>query len=64
MLAERRDLLGEESPFPLEEIYEKRISKLDARDLWAGKMRVPHDRYQWPLVLALAVSPMASARTR
>jgi len=47
-------LSAESSPFPLEELYEKRISKLDARDLWAGKVRVPHDRYQWPLVLALA----------
>ena len=47
-------LSAEASPFPLEELYEKRISKLDARDLWAGKVRVPHDRYQWPLVLALA----------
>ena len=47
-------LSAETSPFPLEELYEKRISKLDARDLWAGKVRVPHDRYQWPLVIALA----------
>ena len=47
-------LSAETSPFPLEELYEKRISKLDARDLWAGKARVPHDRYQWPLVIALA----------
>jgi len=47
-------LSAEASPFPLEELYGKRISKLDARDLWAGKVRVPHDRYQWPLVLALA----------
>jgi len=38
---------------PLEELYEKRITKLDTRELWAGKLRVPHDRYQWPLVLAL-----------
>ena len=47
-------LSAESSPFPLEELYEKRISKLDTRELWAGKVRVPHDRYQWPLVLALA----------
>ncbi|MCA8979001.1 MAG: VWA domain-containing protein [Planctomycetes bacterium] len=38
---------------PLEELYEKRITKLDTRELWAGKLRVPHDRFQWPLVLAL-----------
>ena len=47
-------LSAESSPFQWEELYEKRISKLDVRDLWAGKVRVPHDRYQWPLVLALA----------
>jgi Ca-activated chloride channel family protein len=47
-------LSAESSPFPLEELFEKHISKLDARELWAGKIRVPHDRYQWPLVLALA----------
>ncbi|MCH2106131.1 MAG: VWA domain-containing protein [Planctomycetes bacterium] len=47
-------LSAETSPFPLEELYEKRISRLDSRDLWAGKVRVPHDRYQWPLVIALA----------
>ncbi len=42
------------SPIPLEEIYEKRISRLEGRDLVAGKERIPHDRFQWPLVLALA----------
>ncbi len=42
------------SPIPLEEVYEKRISRLEGRDLVAGKERIPHDRYQWPLVLALA----------
>jgi Ca-activated chloride channel family protein len=46
-------LSAEASPFPLEELYAKRISKIDARELWAGKVRIPHDRYQWPLVLAL-----------
>ena len=46
-------LSAEASPFPLEELYRKRISKMDSRELWAGKVRVPHDRYQWPLVLAL-----------
>lgn len=38
---------------PLEEIYDKRISKLEARDLQDGKERIPHDRFQWPLALAL-----------
>src|SRR5262249_48290719 len=42
----------ESSPIPLEELYEKRITKLETRELFAGKERIPHDRYQWPLVLA------------
>lgn len=42
----------ESSPTPLEEIYAKRIRGLEARELVAGKERVPHDRFQWPLVLA------------
>jgi Ca-activated chloride channel homolog len=46
-------LSAESSPVPLQEIYEKRIQKLDRRDLFAGKEKVPHDRYQWPLALAL-----------
>jgi Ca-activated chloride channel homolog len=46
-------LSAEASPFPLEELYDKRISRIDARELWAGQVRVPHDRYQWPLVIAL-----------
>ncbi|MAF65929.1 MAG: hypothetical protein CMJ84_09780 [Planctomycetes bacterium] len=46
-------LSAEASAIPLEELYEKRISKLESRDLWAGKVRIPHDRYQWPLVLAV-----------
>ena len=45
-------LSAETSPTPLEELYEKRISKLEGRELVAGKERIPHDRYQWPLVLA------------
>jgi len=43
---------AESSPIPLEELYEKRISKLEGRELFAGKERIPHDRFQWPLVLA------------
>ncbi len=38
---------------PLEEMYQKRMSRLEAQTLWAGRERIPHDRYQWPLVLAL-----------
>ncbi|MFM7281235.1 MAG: hypothetical protein ACKO32_05585, partial [Planctomycetia bacterium] len=44
----------ENAPFPLEEIYNKRISRLEGRELEAGKERIPHDRYQWPLVLSAA----------
>jgi Ca-activated chloride channel family protein len=46
---------------PLEELYEKRITRLDTRELWAGKLRVPHDRYQWPLVVALGCMLLESA---
>jgi len=46
-------LSSESSPIPLEELFEKHISGLEGRELWAGKERVPHDRYQWPLVLAV-----------
>lgn len=42
----------EMSPIPLEELYEKRISKLEGRELEGGQERIPHDRYQWPLVVA------------
>lgn len=45
-------LAADASPTPLEELYEKRISKLEGRELFAGKERIPHDRYQWPLALA------------
>jgi Ca-activated chloride channel family protein len=47
-------LAAEASPIPLEELYEKRITKLEGRELFAGKERIPHDRFQWPLVLAAA----------
>lgn len=47
-------LTAQSSPIPLEEIYEKRIATLEGRELVAGKERIPHDRYQWPLVIALA----------
>ena len=39
---------------PLEELYDKRISRLEGRFLEDGKERIPHDRYQWPLAVALA----------
>ncbi len=42
------------SPVPLEEIYAGRISRLEGREMGQGIDRVPHDRYQWFLVLGLA----------
>jgi Ca-activated chloride channel family protein len=39
---------------PLEELYDKRISTLEGRELGGGEEWVPHDRYQWALVLAAA----------
>jgi len=45
-------LAANDVALPLEEIYEKRISRLERRQLQDGKERIPHDRYQWSLVLA------------
>jgi Ca-activated chloride channel homolog len=45
-------LSASQAALPLEEMYEKRMSRLETRALWAGRERIPHDRYQWPLVLA------------
>lgn len=39
---------------PLEELYDARISRLEGRELTSGRERIPHDRYQWSLALALA----------
>ncbi len=46
---------------PLEELYEKRMSRLETRALWAGRERIPHDRFQWPLVVALGCLLLESA---
>lgn len=46
-------LSASRSALPIEELYEKRMSRLETRALWAGRERIPHDRFQWPLVLAL-----------
>ncbi len=46
-------LSTEESATPLEELYRARISKLEGRDLSETTRRVPHDRYQWTLCMAL-----------
>lgn len=46
-------LSASESPTPLEDLYRARISRLEGRASEGGERRVPYDRYQWPLVLAL-----------
>lgn len=38
---------------PLEELYQMRISRLEGRELAGGEEFVPHDRFQWVLVLTL-----------
>lgn len=43
----------EQSPRPLFELYDKRISRLDRRNLEGGLERVPLERFQWPLAAAL-----------
>ena len=40
---------------PLEELYRRAIAPMEGRDIVDGKERVPRDRYQWPLVLALVL---------
>ena len=47
-------LAATSSALPLEEIYQKRIALLEGRLLHEGKERIPQDRFQWPLVLAVA----------
>jgi Ca-activated chloride channel family protein len=42
------------SPTPLEELYDLRISRIEGRELDGAIEYVPHDRYQWFLVAALA----------
>jgi Ca-activated chloride channel family protein len=43
-------LSTEDAPLPLEELYTKRIARLDRRDIAGSVERVPHDRYQVPLL--------------
>ncbi|MCZ6596195.1 MAG: VWA domain-containing protein [Planctomycetota bacterium] len=44
----------EEHPTPLEELYAARIARIEGRELVGGMERVPRDRFQWALALALA----------
>ena len=46
-------LSTEMSATPLEDLWRARISKTDRRVVGDGRQRIPHDRYQWTLVLAL-----------
>lgn len=43
-----------QSVTPLEELYEKRITRLEGVELGSGEEWVPHDRFQWALVVAAA----------
>lgn len=43
-----------QSVTPLEELYEKRVTRLEGVELGSGEEWVPHDRYQWALALAAA----------
>ena len=45
-------LSTEESATPLETLFERRVARLDRRDLEGGVQRVPHDRFQYTLALA------------
>ena len=38
---------------PLEELYARAIRPMEGREIIDGKERVPQDRYQWPLGIAL-----------
>lgn len=38
---------------PLEELYQRAIEPMEGRDIVDGKERVPLDRFQWPLALAI-----------
>lgn len=43
-----------QSPTPLSDLYELRIRRIEGREYESGEERVPHDRFQWFLALALA----------
>jgi Ca-activated chloride channel family protein len=46
-------LSAEEAVTPLEDLYRTKISRLEGRELSSGERRVPYDRYQWALALAV-----------
>lgn len=44
-----------QTPLALEKLYQRHIQTMEGRTLAQGKERIPHDRYQWPLVVAAAL---------
>ncbi|HEX6885563.1 MAG TPA: VWA domain-containing protein [Planctomycetota bacterium] len=46
-------LSAEEAPTALEDLYRARVSRLQGREIEGGERRVPYDRFQWPLALAV-----------
>jgi Ca-activated chloride channel family protein len=41
------------TPLALEKLFDRYIANLEGRTYDQGREKIPHDRYQWPLVLAL-----------
>lgn len=56
----------EQSPRPLFDLYSKRISRIDRRNLEGGLERVPLERFQWPgaLGLLLVLFELSSSERR
>ena len=54
-------LTTSDSATPLEELYHKRIGRMDRRELEGGMERIPHDRYQWALVPAVVLWLLAGS---
>lgn len=49
------------TPLALERLYTRYVSRLEGRGYRQGKEKIPHDRYQWPLVLAVACMILETA---
>jgi len=56
------------TPLALEKLFDRYIATLEGRTYDQGREKIPHDRYQWPLVLALlcmlAEAALSEARPR
>ena len=48
---------------PLEELHRRAIATMEGRDIVDGKERIPRDRYQWPLILALLLLVVEGSRS-